>query len=714
MGEIQHNMKKIRQLFTILITVTLILGLCCGSVMAEESVSQTSSSSSSAGQSEDSQTEGQDINSSEIVLEGGNQSPESGNDSEKDGETQDTEEDVPGKNTGMSTANPPEQDGVTEGLEISLSVSGLENEAEAMSRDFRFVIEKYVEEEASQAVTPEQRAAYDQKYTVAELFVKDSDRFNTMTWDEETKTAVYTMKADQLHQLDYGRYLVKLDTTSEKIEEKSSEGEFTGYYEVTGDNGQGAAGETGTNEFREDVGFLIVIGPDEGGTGKVIRAAEQDDTLVGDCAEDEASRIIANGVTTLFTMDSLVGSSLVESLGTSAMAVSGETEPTRVKVLLNYGLPRQTLKGTGSKKNEITKESIKDELTGASNGEGNVLICNYSDFTEEELPGTKLEMSGTKSEIWTTIQNKHHAIINLPAGSYTVAAKSVPDGYNSGDAVTFTVDSDGTVKVGGEVLKRVTAKDKDDVEREYYKVEIFQKAQTVPIDIYKVNSNGETVGGADLSILLPSGKELRNWQTTMGKLRRIDLASGEYILHENSAPEGLKIASDINFSVDGSGKLIVGGEQADKVNMVDEGTSRGKNPDGSTGEGAAPTAAPTSANSKATQVKTGDESKTSVWVVMLGVLSCLLCSFVLLKKNQEKKAAMEAAEELKESAEESSTDKEAVEDIPEDVEEKTEPEETFETAQSTKADAASNTTEEADAEVKEKEEIAEDKESETK
>lgn len=652
MGEYETIMKKIRQFFTILLTVSMILSLCCGAAMAEEVDPQTSSSSVVSGQSEDPGSGSQDAGSSDIELDEEERS--SGSGLSVGNNDQDVEEDVPGKNTGMSTANRPEQEGVTEGLEISLSVTGLQNEAEAMARDFRFVIEKYVEEEAAQAVTPEQKAVYAQQYTVAELYVKDSDRFNTMTWDEETKTAVYTMKADQLQQLDYGRYLVKLDTTSEKIEEKSSEEEFTGYYEVTG--------ESGANEFREDVGFLIVIGPDEQGTGKVIRMADQEDSGIGDCVEDEASRIMCAGITAMFTTDSLVGSPLAESLQTLQMAAPLNTEPTRVSVLLNYAEPKQTSKTSNGKKNQVTAESIADELTGAAEGKGNVIIFNYSDFTEETLAGTELALTGTKSESWTTIDGKAHAIPNLPEGSYTVTPKRVPDGYTAGDAVTFTVDAEGIVQVNGSTVKTVTAEGK-----QYYKIEVFQKAQTVPIDIYKVNSNGETVGGADLSIILPSGKELRNWQTTIGKLRRIDLAAGEYTLHENSAPEGLKIADDIKFSVDGSGKLFVNGEQTDKVNMVDEGTARGTNPDGSSGDNSAPTSAPTSTNTKAAQVKTGDENKTAVWVVMIGVLSCLLGTFVLLKKKQEREAAKEAAEEQKEQAEAASISEDS-EDAPQEAE----------------------------------------------
>jgi uncharacterized surface anchored protein len=165
----------------------------------------------------------------------------------------------------------------------------------------------------------------------------------------------------------------------------------------------------------------------------------------------------------------------------------------------------------------------------------------------------------------------------------------------------------------------------------------------VPIDIYKVNSNGETVGGAELAILLPSGTELRTWTSTMGKLRRIDLAAGTYTLHEKSAPDGLKIASDISFEVDGSGKLIVDGLQTDRINMVDEGTSRGTGPED--------TPAPTSATSTAARVTTGDGNHTARYIVMIGVASCLLGSLSLMKKKKDQKDKDEEEAEKEEKTE---------------------------------------------------------------
>nr|WP_162156470.1 SpaA isopeptide-forming pilin-related protein [[Eubacterium] cellulosolvens] len=207
-------------------------------------------------------------------------------------------------------------------------------------------------------------------------------------------------------------------------------------------------------------------------------------------------------------------------------------------------------------------------------GYGNVIIFNYSDFTKETLSGTILELSGEKNETWTTLAGKAHVLTNLPEGTYTLTTKSVPDGYIASDAIAFTVDENGVVKATGKDLNAISSSG-----NEFCKIEVFQKAQTCQIDFILVDSNNDSMGGADLSILLPSGKELRNWQTAAGKLRRVDLAPGEYILHENSAPDGLKIAEDITFTVDGTGKLFVDGVQVDRIQMVNEGTVRDNNPD---------------------------------------------------------------------------------------------------------------------------------------
>lgn len=83
------------------------------------------------------------------------------------------------------------------------------------------------------------------------------------------------------------------------------------------------------------------------------------------------------------------------------------------------------------------------------------------------------------------------------------------------------------------------------------------------VDISKVDIGGKDVIGAELTIKDSEGNEVASW-TTDGMPHRIDrLEPGEYVLIEEQAPDGYKIAEEVEFTVIETGEI-------QKVEMVDE------------------------------------------------------------------------------------------------------------------------------------------------
>ena len=68
----------------------------------------------------------------------------------------------------------------------------------------------------------------------------------------------------------------------------------------------------------------------------------------------------------------------------------------------------------------------------------------------DELPGAALQIldkEGNVKDSWTT-GSEAHKVSGLKVGTYTLHEVSAPDGYAVAEDITFTIEADGTVKVG--------------------------------------------------------------------------------------------------------------------------------------------------------------------------------------------------------------------------------------------------------------------------
>ncbi|WP_035500589.1 SpaA isopeptide-forming pilin-related protein, partial [Gemella cuniculi] len=79
---------------------------------------------------------------------------------------------------------------------------------------------------------------------------------------------------------------------------------------------------------------------------------------------------------------------------------------------------------------------------------------------------------------------------------------------------------------------------------------------TKEIQISKVNLGGEEIAGAEIKIL-KSGAEVASWTSEAGKTKELKLEAGEYTFHEEAAPQGYKVVTDIKFTVEEDGTVKV-------------------------------------------------------------------------------------------------------------------------------------------------------------
>ena len=204
--------------------------------------------------------------------------------------------------------------------------------------------------------------------------------------------------------------------------------------------------------------------------------------------------------------------------------------------------------------------------------EGNKLIVTDKDDTKEvifskqdlggnELAGATIELKkadGTVIETWKS-DGKAHSF-QLVAGDYIFHESAAPEGYEVATDIAFTVKNDGTVtsndvKVSGDSNNHIVMVDG------YSPREII---------ISKQDLGGNELPGAEIQIKNEDGsKIIENW-TSSDQEKHISLEPGNYIFHEEAAPNGYLKVTDIHFKVTTDGKVqVIKKSAADKVTAVD-------------------------------------------------------------------------------------------------------------------------------------------------
>ena len=213
-------------------------------------------------------------------------------------------------------------------------------------------------------------------------------------------------------------------------------------------------------------------------------------------------------------------------------------------------------------------------------------ISKVDATNEKELEGAKLSLrdeDGNLVEEWTSTKDVH-IIRGLVSGKkYILHEDLAPLGYATASDVTFTVNEDGSV------------------------TKVKMKDEITKVDISKVDATtGKEIEGAKLTLKdKETGEVVESW--TSGKEpHRIEglTVSKTYVLHEDLAPAGYNVASDVEFTISNTGEV-------QKVVMKDE--------------------------AKPVVVKTGDDSNISFYVAMgmfaLGLIVCFYAKRKYGEKN---------------------------------------------------------------------------------
>lgn len=181
----------------------------------------------------------------------------------------------------------------------------------------------------------------------------------------------------------------------------------------------------------------------------------------------------------------------------------------------------------------ITVEISKTDITG-----------------QKELPGAKLKVTNSENTVvdsWIS-GTTPYIIKGLPAGEYTLTEEISPNGYVTASSIKFTVKNDGSVN------------------------KVVMKDDTTKYEFSKVDENNNLIKDVTLQVLDSTKSNVIDEWVTDGKTNHQiigKLVVGQtYYLHEVSAPNQYKIASDKKFTVKDTAEL----QTVTMVNIFKKGT----------------------------------------------------------------------------------------------------------------------------------------------
>ena len=178
----------------------------------------------------------------------------------------------------------------------------------------------------------------------------------------------------------------------------------------------------------------------------------------------------------------------------------------------------------------IKEDDVTKVYTVTKDIENDTTFVEYSktDITgEKELEGAKLtvlDKAGNVIDSWTST-DKTHKIEGLVIGkSYVLREEIAPEGFVRATNVEFKVENT----------------------KEIQKVTMIDKV----VEMTKKNIAGDEVEGAKMQVFDKHGNIVDEWISGKEAHRIKNLVEGEkYILHEETAPDGYVVATDIEFEV---------------------------------------------------------------------------------------------------------------------------------------------------------------------
>ncbi len=156
-----------------------------------------------------------------------------------------------------------------------------------------------------------------------------------------------------------------------------------------------------------------------------------------------------------------------------------------------------------------------------------VVTMTKEDIGGNEIEGAEMSVINEKGEVvdsWTSTKEPHK-IKGLEEGkTYTLHENYAPDGFVIATDVEFTVSTD----------------------KETQEIVLVDKMVTMT----KEDIGGKEIEGAEMSVTNEIGEVVDSWTSTKEPHKIKGLEEGKtYTLHENYAPDGFVIATDVEFTV---------------------------------------------------------------------------------------------------------------------------------------------------------------------
>ena len=240
---------------------------------------------------------------------------------------------------------------------------------------------------------------------------------------------------------------------------------------------------------------------------------------------------------------------------------------------------------------DAEKETISYEFVFED--EPTVFEFTKTDPTDgKEVEGAHLTVTDKNGKVvdeWVS-GKEPHIIRELVVGeTYTMTETLPADGYVTAENITFTVEDTAEVQ------------------------KIEMKDDVTKVEISKTDISGKELPGAKLTILDKEENVVESWTSTDEPHYIEMLPIGEYILREESAPEGYLVAEDVAFEVKDTGEI-------QKVVMKDE---------------AKPEETPKPAP-KADTPKTGDDTNMTLWLALCALALMGVAGSVALFRKKKK------------------------------------------------------------------------------
>lgn len=199
----------------------------------------------------------------------------------------------------------------------------------------------------------------------------------------------------------------------------------------------------------------------------------------------------------------------------------------------------------------------------------------------------------TQSAIWALTDAHGVSLANDPNGGdmrYDIATARVDGNVFTTDAqkqayyalLGIAAPADGTDMTGAPTLAQVPAEVRLDIyestnahyqnllSASFVPTKPTPTPTPVPVKVSKVDLGGNELPGADIEIRDAQGAVVEAW-TSGSTPQQITLAEGSYTFHEVAAPNGYEVVTDITFTVDANGTVIVDNANGNTVS-ADGGT----------------------------------------------------------------------------------------------------------------------------------------------